>query len=66
MTNFLNVAIPIEFKEQLGLVLICIATLNISVNLVIVIQGTIINSVEAFRYKRAVKKADEAFKLKMS
>ena len=41
MTTFLNVAIPIDFKDQLGYVLIGVATLNIAVNLSLVVHNSI-------------------------
>ena len=44
MTTFLNIAIPTEFKESLGYVLISAASLNIGVNLALVIGASLMDT----------------------
>ena len=58
MTLFLNVAMPINTRDQLGLVLIGVIIFNILINLTLMVVSTIINSYKEGRRAWSMRKAN--------
>ena len=64
MTTFLNIAIPDDFKQRLGHVLIGVASLNIVLNMINVVRVSIFDLYITCRLKRATSKAASALEFK--
>jgi len=60
MTTFLNVAMPLSLRDQLGWVFISVASLNIFTNLIITCIGSLKNMWDQKKHKKFTKRAESA------